>query len=122
MRNGRAHRFPVGMPCVLLSATLAVCGPVEGDPPDLADVEDHLGLVVDCLPEGRDPIGLGGDGRGRILGAGFDCGEGTGLRIERFDADSIDAQVSSSPAETAPGRSSGVMRRPAMRSGSAPKI
>jgi hypothetical protein len=70
----------------------------------MADVEDHLGLLVGYLPEGCHPVGLDGDGRGRIVGAVFDCAEDTGLRIERFDAESNDDELSSSPAETSPGR------------------
>lgn len=70
----------------------------------MADVEEHLGLVVGYLPEECDPIGLDGDGRGRIVGAAFECAEDTGLRIERFDSESNDDELSSSPTETGTGR------------------
>lgn len=70
----------------------------------MADVEEHLGLVVGYLPEGCHPMGLDGGGRGRIVGAVFECAEDTRLRIERFDAESNDEELSSAPAETSPGR------------------
>lgn len=68
------------------------------------DVEAHLELIVRYLPAGCDPAGLDGDGRGTIVGSGFECPDGTTLRIERFDAEVNDEPLTASPSETRPGR------------------
>jgi hypothetical protein len=104
MSSRTARQLAVGASWLVLAAVVVACSPVEGGPPDMADVEDHLGLTVGYLPEGCHPVGLDGDGRGTIVGAAFDCAEGTGLRIERFDAESNDEELSSSPAATSAGR------------------
>lgn len=83
---------------------LAACSPVEGGPPDLAAVESYLHLEIGYVPEGCDPVGLDGDGRGRMVGAAFDCPEGATVRVERFDFEFNDDVLSASPSETGPGR------------------
>ncbi|HZD22695.1 MAG TPA: hypothetical protein VE569_04745 [Acidimicrobiia bacterium] len=70
----------------------------------MADVEGHLDLVVGYLPEDCDPVGLDGDGRGRMVGAAFDCGEDTSMRVERFDSEFNDDPLPASPSESVPGR------------------
>ena len=70
----------------------------------MADVEDHLDLVVGYMPDGCDPVGLDGDGRGRMVGAAFDCAEGSTLRVERFDSEFNNDPIPASPAENRPGR------------------
>ena len=70
----------------------------------MADVEGHLDVSVGYLPDGCDPVGLDGDGRGTVVGAAFDCPDNTTLRIERFDATVNDDALSASPSETLPGR------------------
>jgi len=62
----------------------------------------HLGIGY--VPEGCDPVGLEGDGRGRMFAAGFDCPEDLTLRVERFDSGSNDDVLPASPSETGPGR------------------
>lgn len=46
--------------CVIL-ASVSACRRVEGGPPDSADVEEHLDLAVGYIPEGCDPVALGGE-------------------------------------------------------------
>lgn len=70
----------------------------------LDDVEAHLELVIGYMPAGCDPAGLDGDGRGTIVGAGFECLDATTLRIQRFDAEVNDDLLSESPSETQDGR------------------
>lgn len=88
-----------------LLAALVGCVPVRGGPPDMSDVEAHLGLVVGHVPAGCDPVGLSGDGRGTMVGAGFECPDGTSFRIERFGAAVVeDEELTPQPSETAPDR------------------
>lgn len=87
----------------VLALVLAACSPVEGGPPDLAAVESHLRLGIGYVPEGCDPVGLDGDGRGGMMGAAFECPEGTTLRLERFDSASIDGVLPTSPSEAGAG-------------------
>lgn len=87
-----------------LLASATGCRPMEGESPDLADVEQHLSLVVSFLPEGCDAAGLDGDGRGAIVGAAFDCPNRATLRIERFDSGSNDDELQPTPSIMAPGR------------------
>lgn len=89
---------------LLFVAVLVGCGPVEGEPPDMADVEAHLDVVVGFVPVGCDPLGLDGDGRGKMFGAGFDCPDASMLRIERFDAEVGDEPLPDSPSVASPGR------------------
>ncbi len=70
----------------------------------MADVETHLGLTLGYLPTSCEPIGLDGDGRGTIVGAGFECQGAATLRIQRFDSDVNDDPLSAVPTETGPGR------------------
>lgn len=88
----------------VLASALVACSPVEGAPPGLAAVESHLHLGIGYIPEGCNPIGLDGDGRGRMVGAAFDCIEDSTLRVERFDGDFNDDPLPLSPSETVPGR------------------
>lgn len=89
---------------VVFALAVAACSPVEGAPPDLAAVESHLDLLFGYIPEGCDPVGLDGDGRGRMVGAAFDCLGDTTLRVERFDAEFNNDPLPASPAETVTGR------------------
>lgn len=89
---------------VVLALVVAACSPVEGVPPDLEAVESHLDLSFGYVPEGCNPIGLDGDGRGKMVGAAFDCVEDSTLRVERFDGEFNDDPLPASPAETVPGR------------------
>jgi hypothetical protein len=68
------------------------------------DVTAHLDVAIGYVPAGCDPAGLDGDGRGTIVGAGFECVDGTTLHIERFDADVDDDPLSDTPSETISGR------------------
>lgn len=70
----------------------------------MADAEQHLGLIVGFVPQGCDPVGLGGDGRGSMVGAAWECPQAVTLRIERFDAESNDDEVPGTPSETSAGR------------------
>lgn len=88
----------------VLALAVAACSPVEGAPPDLAAVESHMHLGIGYIPEGCDPNGLDGDGRGRMVGAAFNCVGDSTLRVERFDGEFNDDPVPSSPSETVPGR------------------
>jgi hypothetical protein len=97
-------RHSIVLSLLLAAVLIAACGPVKAGPPNMADVEEHLTLTVGYVPEGCEPVGLDGDGRGKAFGAAFDCPEGATLRIERFDASSNDAALSASPSETDPGR------------------
>jgi hypothetical protein len=87
-----------------LAGLLVACVPVDAGPPDIDDVEAHLRVQVTDLPEACVPVGLSGDGRGRFEAAGFDCGDGATLRIERFDGEFLTESVPSVPSETSPGR------------------
>jgi hypothetical protein len=69
---------------------LTSCGPVESGPPDLEGVEAHLGLTVGHIPEGCDPVGLSGDGRGNVVGASFACPDDSALIIERFASEVVE--------------------------------
>lgn len=99
--TGRSLALGAGVVLVLI---VGACSPVEGGPPDLAAVESHLRLGVGFVPEGCDPIGLDGDGRGRMVGAAFDCPEGAAARVERFDSEFTDDVLPASPVETVAGR------------------
>ena len=88
---------------VVLALFLAACSPAEGGPPDLADVEEYLDLLVPYLPNGCDPVGLDGDGRGRMVGVAFECPEGATVRIERFDSESNVDDLPGVPTVTRPG-------------------
>lgn len=70
----------------------------------MADIEGHLNLSLGYVPDGCDPVGLDGDGRGRVVGAGFDCPADTTLRIVHFDAESNGDALLALPSETSPGR------------------
>ena len=87
-----------------LVVALAACVPVEGGPPDIEDVEAHLHIQIGGVPEGCVPVGLDGDGRGRVEGAAFDCGDGATLRIERLDPEVVPGSPSTVPTETDSGR------------------
>lgn len=90
---------------LLLAATVFACvGPVEIDQLGIVDVEAHLDATIGYVPAGCDPVGLDGDGRGTIVGSGFECPDGTSLRIERFDAGVNDDPLTSAPSETRVGR------------------
>ena len=82
---------------------LAACSPVEGGPPDLAGVEEHLDLVVRYLPNGCEPVGLGGDGRGKMVEAWMECPNNAMFRIERFDSESNLDDLPRVPSVTRPG-------------------
>lgn len=88
--------------CCLVATALVACRPKETGPPGIADVENHLGLVVGYLPEDCEPVGLDGDGRGKMFGAAFDCSDGATLRIERFASGSLEGEFPSSPTESSP--------------------
>jgi hypothetical protein len=70
----------------------------------MADVEEHLDLAIGYVPERCEPIGLDGDGRGTIVGAGFDCPEGVTLRVQRFDAEVNEDPLPATPSDTGAGR------------------
>lgn len=70
----------------------------------MGGVEGHLGLVIGYLPEGCGPVGLDGDGRGRMVGAAFECLEDSALRMERFDSEFNSDPLPASPSETGAGR------------------
>lgn len=90
---------------VALAMVLTGCGgPVQGGPPSMTDVEGHLNLTIGDVPGGCQPVGLDGNGRGTVVGTAFDCPDGTTFRIERFDADTNDDALSSSPSGTGQGR------------------
>lgn len=86
-----------------LALLLAACSPVKGGPPDLTAVEEHLDLVVRYLPNGCEPIGLGGDGREKMVGAGMECADTSMFRIERFDSESNLDDLPRVPSVTRPG-------------------
>lgn len=88
----------------LVVLVLAGCVPVEPGPPDLSEVEAHLGLIVGYVPEGCDPVGLDGDGRGTYFGAAFACPEDATLRIERLASERVEGQLPALPEESVPGR------------------
>lgn len=69
----------------------------------MSEVEGHLGLVVGFLPEGCTPVGLDGDGRGRVFGAAFVCLEGAALRVERLDSALGDDGLPAAPTDTGDG-------------------
>jgi hypothetical protein len=103
--RGQVRRPSLVISVVVLAAVLVACErPVEGGPPDMADVESHLNLAIGFIPEGCDPVGLDGDGRGRMMGAGFDCTGGATLRIERLDSALDDDELPTIPTETSEGR------------------
>jgi len=105
MNRWACRHAVLGAASFVLAVVLAACGgPVKAGPPNMADVEGHLNVSVGYLPDGCDPVGLDGDGRGTVMGAAFDCPEDTTLRIERFDAGVNDDALSASPSETNPGR------------------
>ena len=104
-RKGVSRRFPAVTCGLVVAVLLAACDvPVEPGPSDMADVDAHLDLTVAYMPTGCAPAGLGGDGRGTIVGAGFECPDGTTLRIQRFDRDVNDDPLPATPAETSAGR------------------
>ena len=70
----------------------------------MADVSAHLDLAIGYIPAGCEPAGLYGDGRGTIVGAGFDCPDAMTVRIERFDAELDDDPLTGSPSQTKSGR------------------
>lgn len=70
----------------------------------MADVESHLDLAMGSMPEGCDPVGLDGNGRGTMVGAAFDCPRGATLRIERFGSEFNDDPLPALPTETGTGR------------------
>lgn len=69
----------------------------------MADVEGYLELTAGYLPDGCEPVGLEGDGRGTMVGAGFECAEGATVRIQRFDQELNDDLLPTSPSETGAG-------------------
>lgn len=92
------------MSVMLLAVTVVACDtPVQGGPVDMDDVSAHLELVIGYIPPGCDPAGLDGDGRGTIVGAGFECPDGTAFRVQRFDVTVNDEALTGSPSETQPG-------------------
>lgn len=88
----------------LVVLVLTGCVPVEPGPPDLSEVEAHLGLIVGYVPEGCDPVGLDGDGRGKMFGAAFECPGDETLRIERLASETVEGQLPPLPEESGPGR------------------
>lgn len=114
MSSGSTAQLLAGCSWLLLSAVGAACRPVEGGSPEIAKVENHLGLEVGYAPEGCDPIGLDGDGRGTIVGAAFDCGEATGSRIERIEAGESPDESLYRQLRSVRAVSNGVMSRPVM--------
>lgn len=103
--TGVLRHLTVVISVLFLAVTVVACDtPVEGGPVDMDDVEAHLDMLVGYILPGCDPAGLDGDGRGTIVGAGFECPDGTTFRIERFDAAVNDEPLTASPAETQPGR------------------
>lgn len=85
-------------------AVVACDTPADIGPVDMDDVTAHLDVVIGYIPAGCDPAGLDGDGRGTIVGAGFECVDGTAMHIERFDAQVDDDPLSDTPSETTSGR------------------
>lgn len=69
----------------------------------MGDVESHLDLQIGYLPDGCEPVGLDGDGRGTIVGAAFTCPEAIGLRIEHL-AEEVAGDAPATPSLVAPGR------------------
>jgi hypothetical protein len=104
MRLAGFPGFPVGAATVVLAVCVAACSPVEGGSLDVADVEKHLDLVIGFLPEGCEPVGLGGDGRGRMVDAALYCPDAATLRIERLESESNGQELPTSPSESSPGR------------------
>ena len=105
MKGWACRRSILGAVSLLVGVVLVACGgPVKGGPPSITDVEGHLDVSVGYMPDGCDPVGLDGDGRGTVMGAAFDCPEDATLRIERFNAGGNDDALSASPSETSPGR------------------
>jgi hypothetical protein len=78
---------------------VAACEPVESGSPNMAGVQAHLGFDVGMVPEGCEPLGLSGDGRGTMVGATFECDLGT-ILIERFDSSIREDDVPAVPAES----------------------
>lgn len=103
-RGQRLCALVIAVVSLLILMTISACSPIETGPPGMVDVEAHLDLFVPYVPEGCDPVGLDGDGRGSVVGAAFDCTGGTTLRVERFDSTVNEDPVPGSPAETSPGR------------------
>lgn len=68
----------------------------------MSEVEAHLDLGIGYLPEGCEPVGLDGDGRGSVMGAAFTCPGDAALRVEHLRAE-VAPDAPAVPSELRPG-------------------
>ena len=101
-----APRIRIAFVAALMTIVLAACPAPSGRIVALTldDVERHLDLRLGTVPEDCQPQGLFGDGRGKMVGATFDCSGAVVLIVERFDGRERDAPLPGSPAASSANR------------------